>query len=98
MGIWKNYMGLIVAFLLSNLPPITTRNVHEKQYDGNPNQAGSKGMLFKHLLLQFPSDSQVRALFREKCCLEGLETWMEKKEDGNWACLKHGNQVAGMFS
>lgn len=45
-GIWKDYMGKIIAFLLSYLPPRTTRNVHKKQDAGNPNQAGSEGMLF----------------------------------------------------
>lgn len=59
-------MGKIIAFLLSELPPRTTRKIHKKQDAGNPNQARSKGMLFKHLLLQFPSDSQVRALLRVK--------------------------------
>lgn len=88
-------MGKIVAFLLSDLPPRATRTAHKKQDARNPNQAGRKGMIFKHLLLQFPSDSQVRALCREKWLFR--RTWMEK-EDGSWACLKHSSQVAGMFS
>lgn len=84
--------------LPTDLPPKTTRNVHRKQDAGNPNQAGRKGMLFKHLLHPFPSDSQVRLSSEKSGCLEGLETWIEKKEDGSWACLKRSSQVVGMFS
>lgn len=79
-GIWKNYMGKMIPFLLSYLPPRTTRNTHKKQGAGNPSQAGSKDMLFKHLLLQFPSDSQVRALFREKWLFKSLKLWWGKRK------------------
>lgn len=78
-GICKDYTGKMIAFLLSYLPPRTTRNVHKKQDAGNLNQAGSKDMLFKHLLLQFTSDSHVRALFREKWLFRRKLQWRRRK-------------------
>jgi len=50
-------MAKITALLLSKLLGRTTRKVHKKQDAGNPARAGSQSMLFKHLVLLFPSDS-----------------------------------------
>lgn len=88
-GIWKSHREKMTALLPTKL---LSGRLAKKQDAGNHACAGSEGVLFKHLVLLFPTDSQFGAVPRVKRQVtvynKGLKTGLEEEEDGIWACLK----------